>query len=54
MYINLLKMVNDVFENLELNGNKNDLLIVYEKLHESGIVYEDEIINVKNWLKILN
>ena len=54
MYINLLKIVNNIFENLELNGNKNDLLIVYEKLLESGIVYEDEIINVKNWLKILN
>jgi len=50
MYISILNIINNIFENIKLNGDKNDLLIIYEKLFHNNIVKELEIKLVKEWL----
>ena len=50
MYTSVLNIINNIFDNIKLNGDKNDLYIIYEKLYENNIVKELELILVKEWL----
>lgn len=50
MYANLLDIIENIFDKIQLNGNKNDLLLIYEKLLQKNIVKELEIKLVKQWL----
>tara|TARA_B110000908_G_C10254615_1_gene454515 strand:+ start:1493 stop:2497 length:1005 start_codon:yes stop_codon:yes gene_type:complete len=54
MYISVLNIINNIFENIKLNGNKNDLFIIYEKLYENNIVKELELKLIREWLNYLN
>ena len=54
MYIYLLNIINNIFENIKLNGNKYDLFIIYEKLYENNIVKELELKLIREWLNCLN
>ena len=53
MYISVFNIINDIFDNVKLNGNKKDLLIIYELLFENKIVEELEITVVKEWLNYI-
>tara|TARA_B100000214_G_C23957882_1_gene623791 strand:+ start:371 stop:1366 length:996 start_codon:yes stop_codon:yes gene_type:complete len=50
MYTSVLNIINNIFDNIKLNGDKNDLYIIYEKLYENNIVKELELKLVKEWL----
>ena len=54
MYISVLNIINNIFENIKLNGNKYDLFIIYEKLYENNIVKELELKLIREWLNYLN
>jgi len=51
MYTNVLNMINIIFENIQLNGNKNDIMIVYKELLKYNIVKEKEIEILEAWLQ---
>lgn len=53
MYTNIFKIVNEIFENIKLNGNKHDILIIYKELYKHDIVKELEIELVTEWLKFI-
>lgn len=50
MYINLIKIIDNIFERNKLNGNKFDLLIIYNELLKENIVKDLEILIIKEWL----
>lgn len=54
MYTSILNIINEIFDNIKLNGDKNDLFIIYEKLYENNIVKELELKLVKKWLSYIN
>jgi len=39
------------FNELELNGDKNDIMLMYNKLLEMGIVDKKEIETLNEWIK---
>jgi len=43
MYISVYEIINSIFDNIKLNGNKNDLLLIYKELYKNNIVKEKEI-----------
>tara|TARA_B100000886_G_scaffold324144_1_gene268556 strand:+ start:54 stop:341 length:288 start_codon:yes stop_codon:yes gene_type:complete len=51
MYISVFNIINNIFNEIQLNGNSNDLLLVYSKLYEKGIVKELELKLIDHWLK---
>ena len=51
MYISVFNIINNIFTEIQLNGNSNDLLLVYTKLYENGIVKELELKLINQWLK---
>jgi hypothetical protein len=53
MYISVLNIINNIFENIKLNGNKNDLVIIYEKLYENNIVKKLELKLIREWLNYI-
>lgn len=53
MYISTLNIVDNIFENIHLNGNNNDLLIIYTALLENNIVQQLDLFLVKEWLNII-
>ena len=54
MYISIFNIINNIFDKIKLNGNKNDLLIIYNALYEKDIVKELELKIIKKWLKYIN
>lgn len=53
MYKSVFKIINTIFDNITLYGNKNDLIIIYKKLFEYEIVKEQELELVQKWLNEL-
>lgn len=51
MYSETLNLIDEIFNNINLNGNKEDILLIYNKLLENKIVLEKEIIILKKWLE---
>ena len=43
-----------IFDKITLNGDTNDLLLIYIELYKNEIVKEKEIELVKEWLKIID
>ena len=54
MYKSVFHIINNIFDKIQLNGDSNDLLVVYKKLHEEGIVKELELKLIEEWLKLVN
>ena len=52
MYVSIFEIINTIFNKIELNGNPDDLLLVYTKLFENGIVKKLELELITKWLKI--
>ena len=50
MYISVFKIINNIFENIKLNGNTNDIMIVYKELLIHNIVKDKEIVVLEKWL----
>lgn len=50
MYKNTFNIINNVFESIKLNGNRNDIMIVYKELLKYDIIEEKEILILENWL----
>ena len=51
MYINILNIVDNIFECITLKQNKTDLLTVYTELYKYNIVNEKELNIIQMWLK---
>ena len=51
MYSSVFKIINTIFDELKLSGEPSDLLLVYTKLFENGIVELLELELIKQWLK---
>lgn len=51
MYQSIFIIINNIFNEVELKGNSNDLLLIYTKLYENGIVQELELKLINVWLK---
>lgn len=49
MYNNILKLF-EIFKNIVLNKNQNDILIVYNELYKHNIVKKEELDILKEWL----
>jgi hypothetical protein len=49
MYNNILKLF-EIFKNIVLNKNQNDILIVYNELYKYNIVKKEELDILKEWL----
>jgi hypothetical protein len=52
MYVSVLRIIDQILPSLELKGDPSDLLLVYSKLYQEGIVQEREVEIVKEWLSI--
>ena len=50
MYKNVFNIINTIFENIQLNGDRNDIMIVYKELLKYNIVEDKEIFILENWL----
>lgn len=51
MYINILNIIDTIFESIELNRDKTDLLTVYTELYKYNIVEKKELEIIQLWLK---
>ena len=51
MYTSIFNIINNIFDKIKLNGNSNDLLIVYTELFKNNIVKEIELEIISEWLK---
>lgn len=51
MYTSIFIIINNIFDKIKLNGNCNDLLIVYTELFKNNIVKEIELEIISEWLK---
>lgn len=51
MYTNILYILESIFDKIKLNGDANDLLLIYIELYKNEIVKEKEIELVEEWLK---
>ena len=54
MYKNILYILESIFDKIKLNGDTNDLLLIYIELYKNEIVKEKEIELVEEWLKIID
>ena len=50
MYKSVFNIINNVFTDIKLNGDKNDLLVIYNELYKKNIVKKLELKIVKQWL----
>ena len=50
MYVSVFKIINNIFENITLNGDINDIMIVYKELLNNNIVEDKEILVLEHWL----
>jgi hypothetical protein len=50
MYSSIFDIINTIFENIKLNGNKEDIIIIYKNLLEYNIVQKEEIDILKEWI----
>ena len=53
MYNNILKLF-EIFKNVVLNKNPNDILIVYNELYKHNIVKKEELDILQKWLDEIN
>jgi hypothetical protein len=53
MYSSIFDIINRIFENIKLNGDKEDILIIYKKLLENNIVKEEEINILEEWINAI-
>ena len=51
MYINILNIIDNIFESIELKRDKTDLLTVYTELYKHKIVEKHELNIIQLWLK---
>ena len=51
MYTSIFNIINNIFDKIKLNGNSNDLLIVYTELFKNNIVKDTELDIINEWLK---
>jgi hypothetical protein len=53
MYSSILDIINRIFEDIKLNGNEEDIIIIYKKLLENNIVKEEEINILEEWINAI-
>lgn len=53
MYTSTFKIIDKLFSEISLCGNENDLVIIYKKLLEYGIVKEIELNLVQEWITLI-
>ena len=54
MYSSIFNIINRIFEDIKLNGDKEDIIIIYKKLLENNIVKEEEINILQEWINAIN
>jgi hypothetical protein len=54
MYNSIFIIINRIFEDIKLNGDKEDIIIIYKKLLENNIVKEEEINILQEWINAIN
>ena len=54
MYTHMFNIINEIFDSIQLNKDKNDILIIYQELLNKNIVKQEEIVRLKEFLKLLN
>lgn len=54
MYTNIFNIINKIFEDIKLHGDRNDILIIYNELIKYNIVKQNEITILEQWLYEIN
>ena len=54
MYTNIFNIINKIFEDIKLHGDRNDILIIYSELIKYNIVKQNEITILEQWLYEIN